>query len=199
MQGVAITTTFTNNITTWSLSTVKLCSWGEAIAVKFNYLIPQICCNNCSKQQRTRSKKRSHAVKCRQRLNSTRTVRPNLRLKLNTRAPRERHSGEFTFIDFVVCMRASLRLCVCGCVQRQKQRSADIRIALFVFVRVFRIAKMKADEMRTSSERKKPVRNKAARRAYKESVRQQYCRLQIERAEFYFSSCYSNTPRLRNK
>lgn len=119
---------------------------GEAIAVEFNYLIvPQNSCNNCSKQLQTCSEKRSHAGKCRLRLNLSRTIRPNCAWN----SPRE--SGERE--QHLIVVSCCLLILLCACVQRQKQkhRNAVTRIALFVFVRVFRIAKVEERSERSSS------------------------------------------------
>lgn len=147
----------------------------EAVAVEFNYLIvPQNCCNNCSKQLQTRREKRSHAGKCRQRLNLSRKIRPNCAWN----SPRESEETEresntsswWVAVYWFCCMHA----CALLCVQRQKQkhRNTVTRIALFVFVRVFRIAKV--EERSSSNEPSKSRYERWAQREWKrERVKQQ--------------------------
>lgn len=125
---------------------------GEAIAVEFNYLIvPQNCCNNCTKQLQTRKETRSHTGKCRQRLNLSHKIRPNCAWN-STRESGGRESNTSSWwvaVYWFCCVHA----CALLCVQRQKQkhRNAVTRIALFVFVRVFRIAKVEERSKRSSS------------------------------------------------
>lgn len=97
---------------------------GEAIAVEFNYLIvPQNSCNNCSKQLQTCSEKRSHAGKCRQRLNLSRTIRPNCAWN----SPRESGEREQHLIVVSCCLLILLCACVRPCLRAKTKTKTQKR------------------------------------------------------------------------